>query len=110
RTRYSLKPMTDRSKRLEWASDPLSATLADLHLAGTFFCNSQFGEPWSLSISERDFASFHFVSVGECYLQLFTRGKGVQVLRLGQRDLVLVPRSPRQILASSRRKTGIPID
>ncbi len=57
------------------ASDPLSSVLLDLPLTGTFFCNSQFARPWALEIAERDFASFHFVTAGDCWLQTARKGR-----------------------------------
>jgi AraC-like DNA-binding protein len=91
-------------------ADPLSAVLLDLRLSGTFFCNSQFGAPWSLAIAERDFASFHFVAQGECWLQAWPSGAAAQAVRLDAGDLVLVPRSPRQVFASSKRRTGTALE
>jgi AraC-like DNA-binding protein len=91
-------------------SDPLSAVLLDLRLSGTFFCNSQFGAPWSLTIAARDFASFHFVARGECWLQAWPSAAAPEAVRLDPGDLVLVPRSPRQVFASSKRRTGTPIE
>jgi AraC-like DNA-binding protein len=92
------------------ASDPLSSVLLDLRLTGTFFCNSQFARPWSLEIAERDFASFHFVTAGDCWLQTARKGRAADTVHLHPGDLVLVPRSPRQVLSSNNRKTGTPID
>ena len=92
------------------ASDPLSSVLLDLRLTGTFFCNSQFARPWSLEIAERDFASFHFVTAGDCWLQTARKGRGTDTVSLHPGDLVLVPRSPHQVLSSNKRKTGTPID
>jgi len=92
------------------ASDPLSSVLLDLRLTGTFFCNSQFARPWSLEIAERDFASFHFVTAGDCWLQTARKGRRAETVNLHPGDLVLVPRSPHQVLSSNKRKTGTPID
>jgi len=92
------------------ASDPLSSVLLDLRLTGTFFCNSQFAKPWSLEIAERDFASFHFVTAGDCWLQTARKGRSADTVNLHPGDLALVPRSPHQVLSSNKRKTGTPID
>jgi AraC-like DNA-binding protein len=85
--------------------DPLSSALVDLRLEGTFFCASEFAAPWSLAIPPRDCASFHVVARGDCWLHV----AGERDVALAAGDLVLVPRSPRQVLASSRRKTGTPL-
>ena len=103
---------SDRDGRPGWgsSSDPLSSVLLDLRLTGTFFCNSEFARPWSLEIAERDFASFHFVATGDCWLQTARKGRRAETVNLHPGDLVLVPRSPRQVLSSNKRKTRTPID
>ena len=103
---------SDKEGRPRWgsASDPLSSVLLDLRLTGTFFCNSEFARPWSLEIAERDFASFHFVATGDCWLQTARKGRRAETVDLHPGDLVLVPRSPHQVLSSNKRKTGTPID
>lgn len=110
-----LLPMHVRSsdsERLGWGSpdDPLSSVLLDLRLSGTFFCNSQFAEPWALQIAERDFASFHFVAEGGCWLQAVRGAKASESVRLQPGDLALLPRSPVQVFSSTKRRTGTPIE
>jgi AraC-like DNA-binding protein len=90
--------------------DPTSAVLVDLRLSGTFFCNSAFADRWSVEIAERDFASFHFVAAGECWLQTTPRGGRTETVALRPGDLALLPRSPRQVFSSDKRKTGTPLD
>ncbi|MEO8549689.1 MAG: AraC family transcriptional regulator [Kofleriaceae bacterium] len=85
--------------------DPLSSVLLDLRLSGTFFCHSELAAPWSLSIPERDFASFHFAASRQCWLQLLG-AKSRAPIALEPGDLALVPRSPRQVFASTPRRTG----
>jgi AraC-like DNA-binding protein len=106
--------MHSRSSRNESAAwgmlDPMSAVLVDLRLSGAFFCNSAFADRWSLEIAERDFASFHFAAAGECWLQTTPRGRRTETVALRPGDLALVPRSPRQVLSSDKRKTGTPLD
>jgi AraC-like DNA-binding protein len=95
-----------------WGSpnDALSSVLLDLRLTGTFFCNSEFAAPWALQIAERDFASFHFVAAGDCFLQLAQKGKRANTSELRPGDLALVPRSPRQVFASAKRSKGTPME
>jgi AraC-like DNA-binding protein len=92
------------------SSDALSSVLLDLHLSGTFFCNSEFAKPWALEIPERDFASFHFVAKGDCWLQLPRKGQRSETVELHPGDLVLIPRSPRQVFSSDKLKKGTPLD
>jgi AraC-like DNA-binding protein len=87
-------------------SDPLASVLLDLRLTGTFFCRSEFAAPWSLQIEERDYASFHFCVARDCFLRV---GRATTFEHLEAGDLVLVPGSARQVLASSPRKTGTAI-
>jgi AraC-like DNA-binding protein len=84
--------------------------LLDLRLSGTFFCNSGFAEPWALEIAERDFTSFHFIVRGECWLRLPTRGGSVEDVQLRPGDLVVLPRSPKQVFGSQRQDTGAPYE
>jgi len=90
-------------------NDPLSSVLLDLRLSGTFFCHSEFGAPWALEIDERAFASFHFVISRDCWLQLLSDDMP-EAIRLYPGDLALVPRSPRQVFSSSKRRTGTALD
>lgn len=98
--------MHSRSSGTWGRSDPLASVLLDLHLSGTFFCRSEFRAPWSLQIADRDFASFHFCVERECYLRVGTDNEFTQ---LSPGDLAFVPGSPRQVLASSQRRTGTAI-
>jgi len=89
--------------------DPLSSVLLDLRLSGTFFCHSEFDDPWAVEIPERAFASFHFVTAGECWLQpLPPDGSRAAAVALYAGDLVLLPRSPRHVLSSEKRRKGAP--
>lgn len=89
--------------------DPLSTVLLDLRLDGTFLCSSELGLPWSLDIPPRTCASFHFVVDGDCWLYVDKR-RGSKPIQLTAGDLVLVPRSPRQVLSSSKSRKGDPIE
>ena len=91
------------------AADPLSAVLLDLRLSGTFFCNSEFGSPWSVEIPERDCASFHFVSAssGVCWLQPLLPAKRLPAVELRSGDLILLARSPRHVFSSDQRTEGL---
>ncbi len=95
-----------------WGSavDPLSSVLLDLRLSGTFFCNSEFAEPWAVEVEERDFASFHFVVSGDCWLSAVRHGQRSDHVHLHPGDLVLLPHSPRQIFSSDQRKNGTPVE
>jgi AraC-like DNA-binding protein len=111
------REMIDRSSEPQgdtptWGSpaDALSSVLLDLRLSGTFFCNSEFAGPWAVEIPERDFASFHFVAAGQCWLRPVRSGVRYDAIDLDPGDLVLLPRSPRQVFSSHRRKSGTPME
>jgi AraC-like DNA-binding protein len=93
------------------AADPLSSVLLDLRLSGTFFCNSEFGSPWSVEIPERDCASFHFVtaSSGACWLQPLLPAKRLPAVELRSGDLILLARSPRHVFSSDKRTEGVDV-
>src|SRR5262249_13377517 len=100
------------SDRAHWGAtdDPLSSVLLDLRLSGTFFCNSEFAQPWALEIAERDFASFHFVVNGDCWLQPMRKGQRAEAVDLHPGDLVVLPRSPRHVFSSHKCNSGTPVD
>jgi AraC-like DNA-binding protein len=102
----------DQTRKAGWGSaeDPLSSVLLDLKLSGTFFCISEFGDPWAVAIEQRDFASFHFVVRGHCWLRSVQKGRRTLPVDLHPGDLVLLPRSPPQVFSSHRQRHGTPID
>jgi AraC-like DNA-binding protein len=99
--------MLARSSPSSWAAlDPVSTLLLDVRVQGTFFCNSELGAPWVMEVPARDFASFHFVVGGECWLGL--QGQRTRALSPGQ--LALVARSPAHRLGSQRSLRGRRVD
>jgi AraC-like DNA-binding protein len=99
--------MLARSSKASWAAlDPVSALLIELRVQGTFFCNSDIATPWVMEVPARDFASFHYVVSGECWLAL--PGERPRALAAGQ--LALVVRSPAHRLASQRNLRGKLVD
>jgi AraC-like DNA-binding protein len=99
--------MLARSSQSSWtALDPVSTLLLDVRVQGTFFCHSELGAPWVMEVPARDFASFHFVVEGQCWLGL--QGRAARELSPGQ--LALVARSPAHRLGSQRSLRGKRVD
>jgi AraC-like DNA-binding protein len=109
--RHVMADPRDEDIQRGWGStdDPVSSMLLDLRLSGTFFCVSEFSEPWAVSIEERDFASFHFVVRGVSWLQLIQDGERTPPVELHPGDLVLLPRSPQQVFSSHQQRNGTPV-
>lgn len=74
----------------EWIpADPLGEALHALRMSGTFYCRSEFTEPWGLTMPPMEGClSFHVLTSGRCWLEV--EGAEDVVLRPG--DLVLLPR------------------
>jgi hypothetical protein len=99
--------MLARSSKASWAAlDPVSALLIELRVQGTFFCNSDIATQWVMEVPKRDFASFHFVVSGDCWLALPNQ----KPLALAVGQLALVVRSPEHRLGSQRNLRGKLVD
>jgi AraC-like DNA-binding protein len=99
--------MLARSSQPSWAAlDPVSALLIELRVQGTFFCSTDLAGPWVMDVPARDFASFHFVVSGDCWLGL--TGERTRLLAPGQ--LALVARSPAHRLGSQQNLRGKSVD
>jgi AraC-like DNA-binding protein len=69
-------------------NDVLSDVLHAIRFRGSVMCRSALRSPWGFSVEGRDFASFHHVVHGGCWLEVAgTPG----LRRLGAGDLVLLP-------------------
>lgn len=78
--------------------DPVGEALHFLRMSGTFYCRSEFREPWSLGIPPmEDSLMLHVVTSGKCFLEV--PGMEHRVLQRG--DLALVPHGRGHIVTSS---------
>lgn len=83
-------------------SDPVGEALHFLRMSGTFYCRSEFKEPWALEIPPmQDCLMLHVVTAGRCFLEL--EGEQRQLLQPG--NLALVPRGEGHLLTSA---SGVP--
>ncbi len=67
--------------------DILADVLRAQRLSGTVYFRADFREPWGLDIQGGEFANFHIVAQGSCWL----RTAGEPVRRLERGDVVLFP-------------------
>ncbi|MEJ8279625.1 AraC family transcriptional regulator [Pseudonocardia spirodelae] len=80
------------------AADPLGEALHVLRMDGVFYCRSELGEPWGMTLPATPGCLwFHVVTSGGC--RLTVDGEDDRVLRPG--ELVLVPRGTGHVLRSA---------
>src|SRR5947209_13600157 len=68
--------------------DDLSQALRTVRFEAALFCRSELRSPWGINVSGRDFACFHLVTEGECFLRCEVATTPV---RLAEGDLVILP-------------------
>ncbi len=68
--------------------DPLSDILQAARFRSTIICRSELAAPWGFSVYRRDFATFHVVLRGRCYLEVESVAERT---RLSAGDLVVLP-------------------
>ncbi len=66
--------------------DVFAKTLEALRLRGTVYFTKDFRAPWGMAVPAADFAAFHVVAAGSCWLRV---GGDATLLRQG--DIVLLP-------------------
>ncbi|MBI2517024.1 MAG: AraC family transcriptional regulator [Opitutae bacterium] len=97
--------------------DILSEVLRAQHLHGTVYFRADFREPWGLDIQGGEFANFHIVAAGQCWLRHGPAGtQTCTLLEMG--DVVVFPHgSPHALLHApdatpvpARRLLGQPAD
>src|SRR5262245_24876924 len=79
-------------------SDPIGEALHFLRLSGTFYCRSEFSEPWALSLPPmRNCLMLHVVTSGGGVLEI----EGTRPSRLQPGALTLVPHGRGHVVASA---------
>ncbi|GAA4975884.1 AraC family transcriptional regulator [Pseudonocardia tropica] len=83
------------------AADPLGEALHVLRMDGVFYCRSELGEPWGMTLPPTPGCLwFHVVTSGGCRLTVDGAGDGAdRELRPG--ELVVVPRGTGHVLRSA---------
>jgi AraC-like DNA-binding protein len=69
------------------AHDTLSDLLHAVRFTGSILCKSSLRAPWGFSVEGRDFAGFHYVVRGSCWLDV----SGSARRQLARGDLVVLP-------------------
>src|ERR1700742_3915622 len=79
--------------------DILAQVLDRVRLGGTLLFHFELGHPWNLSLPERPYALFHYLSRGSATLALEQGRK----LRMTKGDFVVVTRGEPHVIYSDRR-------
>src|SRR5215472_2214161 len=83
-------------------SDTVTELLSRVRVSSSIYCLSELGAPWGFEVNGTDFAKFHLVIDGACWLRL----DGADPLRLRARELVILPRGERHAISD---EPGSPI-
>jgi AraC-like DNA-binding protein len=86
--------------------DPLADVLGAVRFRSTIFCRSEMTAPWGFSVTGREFATFHFVDRGDCWLEV---DGAAPRLRLHAGDLAVLPHGHPHLLRDEPRSpvTGL---
>jgi len=99
--------------------DLLTDILRVLELRGTLYFQAEFRAPWGMDIAGGEFANFHLVTAGRCWLRV-----GGETVELGPGDVAMLPHGDRhallhapdgrpvpapEVLAAERREAGGPV-
>lgn len=78
-------------------TDALGAAFHSLRMSGSYYCRSDFTEPWGLELPPMEGCLwFHVLTSGRCWLEV----DGAEPLLLQPRDLALVPHGDGHVLRS----------
>jgi len=88
------------------ALDPLSEVLQDLRPSGVSYGRCELTRPWGISFPPQGPARFHFIAVGECWLN--SEALGWIALHAG--DVVLLPHGTGHALADTADGRTKPLD
>lgn len=84
--------------------DILSDILQTLKLRGTVYFHASFHAPWGMKIPKGEFANFHIVTDGDCWMKL---AQDKQPIRVGQGDVLIFPRGDNHILCDDPRVEAV---
>jgi AraC-like DNA-binding protein len=85
--------------------DVLADVLDRVRLGGTLLFHFELGHPWSLSLAQRPYAMFHYLSRGSATVAL----KEGREVRMEEGDFVVVTRGEPHLIYSDRRMTPFPV-
>lgn len=87
-------------------SDTVTELLSRVRVSSSIYCLSELGAPWGFEVDGTDFAKFHLVIDGACWL----RPKGLDPVRLSARELVILPRGERHAISDEPGSPVVGLD
>jgi AraC family transcriptional activator of mtrCDE len=87
--------------------DLLTDVLSTLRLRGTVYFHADFHSPWGMDIKGGQFANFHIVTAGQCWVS-WENQDGALLLNEG--DLVVFPHGQRHIVCDNPEHEALPAE
>jgi AraC-like DNA-binding protein len=87
-------------------NDSITELLSRIRVTSSIYCLSKLGAPWGFEVDGADFAKFHLVIDGACWL----RPDGLDPVRLGARELVVLPRGERHAISDEPGSPVVGLD
>jgi AraC-like DNA-binding protein len=88
------------------ALDTLSEVVRSIRLRGEIYARWELTAPWGMALPAGDFAAFHLVEEGQCWLA--TADRGSEMLRSG--ELVVLFHGAAHALSDCRGRAAVPIE
>lgn len=85
--------------------DVLADILQTLRLRGTVYFHARFHAPWGMQIADGQYANFHLVTDGVCWLRT---GEGTALVQLQSGDLVIFPQGSTHSLLYEKQASAAP--
>src|SRR5215469_7460524 len=86
--------------------DTVTGLLNRVRVRSSIYCLSELGAPWGFEVDGTEFAKFHLVIEGSCWLD----AKGQDPVRLGAGELVILPRGERHAISDEPGSAIIGLD
>jgi len=83
--------------------DLLTDILRMLELRGTVYFQAEFRAPWGMDIAGGEFANFHLVTAGHCWLRV-----GDELCKLAPGDVAVLPHGDRHALLDAPNRQPLP--
>ena len=85
--------------------DVFSDVLRSIHLQGTVYFKADFNSPWGMDFAEGEFANFHLILAGDCWLE---HAESESPIKLEQGGFVVLPHGSAHRLLSGKDTTPMP--
>ena len=89
--------------------DLFSEILQTISLRGTIYFHARFCSPWGMEMRQGEYANYHIVTSGSCWLQVGSSDDGHQII-LQKGDMVLFPRGAAHALSDSPSTSVVSAD